>query len=346
MSAPEPPRVRSAWYVACWSSELRRRPLQRRLFGEPIVLFRAGDRGIGAFVDRCPHRGVPLSEGRVVGDRLQCAYHGWQFDCAGACRAIPGFLGEPDKATRRPGRHAVREQQGLVWVWGEPDAEPVGEPFESPWVDARGYTVIREDVQARANLHMVAENALDVPHTAFLHGGLFRSETVRNRITAVVKRWHDRVECEYIGEPRPTGLVARLLSPSGGVVQHWDRFFLPSVVQVEYRIGDENHIVVTAACTPLDDYQTRLYATVAVKSRIPGFLLRLAKPLGLRIFHQDAAILELQTEQVHRFGEQAFVSTDVDLLGPHILRLLRRAERGELGDPDAAPFEKTVEMEA
>src|SRR5690606_10040529 len=137
----------------------------------------------------------------------------------------------------------------------------------------------------------VAENALDVPHTAFLHGGLFRRADVRNRITAEVRRWSDRAECEYIGEPRPTGLVARILSPSGGVVTHFDRFFLPSIVQVEYRIGDENHFVITAAATPSDDYDTRLYAVAAIRSRIPAFAIKALKPLGLRIFSQDAEIL-------------------------------------------------------
>ena len=36
----------------------------------------------------------------------------------------------------------------------------------------------------------------------------------------------DRVEAEYLGEPRPEGLAARILSPSGGTVVHFDRFFL------------------------------------------------------------------------------------------------------------------------
>ena len=44
-----------------------------------------------------------------------------------------------------------------------------------------------------------------------------------------------------MGEPRPPGIVGRILSPSGGLVTHFDRFILPSIAQVEYRIGTENH---------------------------------------------------------------------------------------------------------
>ena len=188
-------------------------------------------------------------------------------------------------------------------------------------------------------------NALDVPHTAYLHGGLFRSPESRNRIRAVVRRWHDRCECEYIGEPRPPGLAGRILSPGGGVVTHFDRFFLPSVVQVEYRLGDDAHIVTTAACTPVDDYDTRLYSVVRVRTRLPGWLIRpILQPIALRIFGQDAVVLARQTQQAHRFGSQVYASTDVDLLGPHILKLMHRAATGELGDR-SQPWTKEIEMD-
>ncbi len=345
MIAPRPPRVARAWYVLAWSHEVGRAPIQRTLYGDPIVLFRGASGEVGALLDRCPHRSVPLSKGTVQGDTLQCAYHGWRFTPDGRCAAIPSFLGDPEKAGRRAPRFAVREQQGVIWVWATPDETPTAEPFDFAYVDRAGYTIVREDVRARASVHAVAENALDVPHTAFLHGGLFRRADVRNRITAEVRRWHDRAECEYIGEPRPTGLVARILSPSGGVVTHFDRFFLPSVVQVEYRIGEENHFVITAACTPADDYDTRLYAVAALRSRIPAFVLKALKPLGLRIFGQDAEILTLQTDAIARFGDEAYASTEIDLLGPHILKLLKRAEREDLGDPKAEPWSRTVALD-
>lgn len=345
LNAPRPPKILDAWYILAWSHEVRAKPLVRKLYGDPIVLFRTAGGKVGALLDRCPHRGVPLSTGRVVGEHMQCGYHGWEFSCTGRCQAVPSFLGEPDHIGRKATSYTVREQQGVIWVWGRTDSEPTEEPYPFEYADNTSYTVIREDVRAQASVHAVVENALDVPHTAYLHGGLFRQATVRNRITAEVKRWHDRVQAEYIGEPRPTGLVAKILSPSGGIVTHFDRFFLPSILQVEYRIGDENHIVITGACTPVDDYDTKLFAIVALKTRIPGFILRSLKPLGLKVFHQDAAILERMTATTEHFGEEVYASTEVDLLGPHILKLMRRAAKGALGDPSDTPWTTSVEMD-
>lgn len=340
-----PPRIRDGWYVLATSAELGRKPLKRALYGEPLVLFRTASGEAACLLDRCPHRNVPLSMGAVKGERLQCAYHGWEFDGHGACKHIPAFVGEPDASNRRVPRYAVVEQQGHVWVWGRPDVQPEQPPFSFRLADDPAYFVLRRQVRANGNVHMVAENALDVPHTAFLHGGLFRTDADRNEITAVVKRWHDHAECEYIGEPRPEGLIGRMLSPSGGLVTHFDRFFLPSIVEVEYRIGDENHILVNAACTPVDDYDTILYAVVALRTRLPIRWVRpLIEPFALKIFAQDAVMLQQQTDSIHRFGGQAYASTEVDLLGPHILKLMLRAERGELGDPKAEPWTREVRM--
>jgi phenylpropionate dioxygenase-like ring-hydroxylating dioxygenase large terminal subunit len=238
----------------------------------------------------------------------------------------------------------VREQDGFVWVYPTANAEPDTSPFAFPEIDAPGYTTVYQCVEAEASVHATIENALDVPHTAFLHKGLFRGTSEPNEIDVVVSRWHDRVEAEYIGEPRPEGVVGRLLSPSGGTVTHFDRFFMPSIAQVEYSIGEENHILVTAVCTPVTDFYTKLHAVISFRTRIPGALIRpVVQPLALRIFSQDAVVLKAQTQSIHRFGGEQFVSTDIDLLGPHIWRLMRQAERGDVV-PVEEPARKELKM--
>lgn len=343
--APLAPTIPHAWYVGCLSSELGAKPVARVIHGVPIVLFRGASGKAAALVDRCPHRNVPLSFGEVTGDDLRCGYHGWTFGADGACTRIPGLTGEVDAAGRRAAAYPVVEQQGLVWLWTSTERAPVDVPVHFRGVgDDRYLTVIRE-VRASGSVHQVIENALDVPHTAFLHGGLFRNDGERREIECVVQRWHDRCECEYIGEARPEGLAARLLSPSGGLVTHFDRFILPSITEVEYRIGDENHVILNGACTPVDDWDTRLYAVVSIRSRMPDWVLKpLVLPLALRIFAQDAEVLQLQTDNIRRFGEEAFTNTELDLLGPHILRLMRQAARDELGDPAAEPYRRESTM--
>src|SRR5437764_226212 len=78
--------LKGHWFIAAMSREIRDHPVATTLFGTPLVLFRGASGRVGALLDRCPHRNVPLSLGQVGRDgTLQCAYHGWRFDTAGAC---------------------------------------------------------------------------------------------------------------------------------------------------------------------------------------------------------------------------------------------------------------------
>src|SRR5690349_4704699 len=83
-------RLPHSWFILCSSSELGGKPLARTLQGTPLVLFRGEGGKPGALMDRCPHRNVPLSLGRVTNGQLECGYHGWRFDTGGQCRLIPG----------------------------------------------------------------------------------------------------------------------------------------------------------------------------------------------------------------------------------------------------------------
>jgi phenylpropionate dioxygenase-like ring-hydroxylating dioxygenase large terminal subunit len=333
--------------VACLSSELRgRRPTARTVHGIPLALFRDGDGRVGAMVDRCPHRNVPLSLGRLRGGLLECAYHGWRFDGTGACQAIPGLCSE-DSDRRGRAAEAVPcvEQDGFIWVFpGSADPPAGGPPFRFPCIDALGYDTVRRSLVSAGTVHAVAENALDVPHTAFLHGGLFRGGGDPNEIEVVVRSSTDRIEAEYIGEPRPPGLAGRLLAPGGGVVQHWDRFLLPSIAQVEYRLED-NHLLVTSALTPVTPTETRLHSAVTFSLRVPHALIKaLLPPVARVIFSQDVRILRRQAETIGHFGGEQFASTEIDVLGQGILRLLRRAERGETTPDTDTPAERRLRM--
>jgi nitrite reductase/ring-hydroxylating ferredoxin subunit len=338
--------VPEAWYVACMSSELKKaKVLARTILGIPCVVFRTRDGAVGALLDRCPHRNVPLSMGEVVQDSLRCPYHGWRFAPDGACLEVPCLDGAAESQGRRADAFPVTEQDGFVWIYAVPGAEPTTRPYTIPCANDRSYTTVRQVVEAEASLHAVAENALDVPHTAFLHKGLFRGgrkEPVR--IEVVVRNWGDRVEAQYIGEPRPPGLAGKIVAPGKDTkVEHYDRFFLPCVAQVEYRMGN-SHFIVTSCMTPLEDFRTRLFATISFKVPLPGFLVALIlAPVAKMIFHQDAVLLARQTANLRLFGGEQYTSTDVDALGQHILQLLKQAERGT-ATPTDEPQEKRFDM--
>ncbi len=338
-------RPTAFWYVIASSDELGAAPIPRTIFGLPLVLFRDGSGNAIALLDRCPHRNVPLSGGKVIGGQLECPYHGWRFDGTGSCKAIPSLKGEVDARARMATPFPVRELDGFVWIYPTPWGEPTHEPYRFRHLDDPSYRVVRRTVEAPATLHATLENALDVPHTQLVHRGLFRSESRGVTIEARVRRRGDRVEAEYVGEPRPTGIVGRILSPSGGVVTHFDRFLLPSIAEVEYRIGEENHILVVAAMTPLEDFRTAIHAVVAYRTRLPGMLIEpVLLPLALEIFSQDVTILAAQTATIRRFGGEQYASTEIDVLGRHIWRLLRAAERGEVSRAEDVLHEETAEL--
>jgi phenylpropionate dioxygenase-like ring-hydroxylating dioxygenase large terminal subunit len=337
-------RVVDAWYVACDAAALRRGPLAAQVLGVPLALWRTSTGEPAAVLDRCPHRNVPLSLGRVEDNELECRYHGWRFDGCGRLTAVPGLpvIDDGGVAVKLdgPGRcvesYRAVEDGGFVWVWlgdVDPATTSTPRPPPLPQLALAGYTHIRRTMRVNGTLHSTLENILDVPHTAFLHGGLFRTAEKKHTIEAIVERRRDGVTAEFVGEPRPAGLVGRVLSPSGGVVQHWDRFLLPSTAQVEYRIGDENHVVVTTVCTPVSDTVTDMHTVVSIRTRLPvAPLAAVAAPVAWRILSQDKEILAAQTELVERFGGERYSSTSIDLLGPHILHLLKKAEQGALDD--------------
>ena len=77
------------WYCAALSDEVTSKPMRRVICERPLVFFRTESGKIGVLEDRCSHRQAPLSRGEVIGESIQCAYHGFTFSCSGRCTRIP-----------------------------------------------------------------------------------------------------------------------------------------------------------------------------------------------------------------------------------------------------------------
>ena len=83
------------WWPVAYLQDLDpSRPSRFTLLERDLVIWwDAGGDSWRAFPDVCPHRLVPLSEGRINGaGQLECPYHGWSFDGEGHCRSIPQAL--------------------------------------------------------------------------------------------------------------------------------------------------------------------------------------------------------------------------------------------------------------
>lgn len=200
--------LKNAWYVAAWDREIGRAPFARTILNEPIVLFRKADGTPVALEDRCCHRRLPLSMGRVVGDTLQCHYHGLRFDGTGACVRIPAQDLIPPQARVRA--YPVAERYRWIWVWmGEPArADPDLIP-DYHWLDDPAWGAKGDVFHVKGNWQLIVENLLDLTHLAFVHDTTIGNAAVAEQAAMNVERRPDgvRVTRWMIDTPAPPTYV-------------------------------------------------------------------------------------------------------------------------------------------
>lgn len=159
------------WHPVALSEDIAAKPFAAILLGHALVLWRDAIGTVRAWADQCPHRGAKLSLGQVRDGRLECPYHGWQFEASGRCvhvPALPAFTPPPAHCART---HQACEAYGLVWVRlasGSVDVSP-------PTFAAEQYSQLRKlncgpyDVGTSAP--RIVENFLDMAHFGFVHEG-------------------------------------------------------------------------------------------------------------------------------------------------------------------------------
>ena len=107
------------WYPILQSEELPAdKPVAVRVLGGTIAVWRNAEGRPCAVKDRCPHRSMKLSVGRILDGDLQCILHGLRFDGTGRCTLIP-WESERGKVHDIVGVHAypARELGGYVWAY-------------------------------------------------------------------------------------------------------------------------------------------------------------------------------------------------------------------------------------
>lgn len=167
--------VENTWYVAGRSQEFAvDEPQGRQMAGKPVLIWRTRDGNVGAFDDRCVHKRMPLSEGRVLADgMLECPYHGFCYDAAGKCQRIPSQLDRPVPTRAKLKPFPVLEQDGLVWVWpGDPAKIGAVQPPRTPEISGEEWeTHMFEPRLVPANYMLLIENLMDITHFYPLHDG-------------------------------------------------------------------------------------------------------------------------------------------------------------------------------
>lgn len=343
------------WFVACTGSELRNgKPRGVKILGLGVVLFRQRSGEVVALIDQCVHRGTRLSAGKLADDCLVCPYHGWRYDGQGQVVHIPTIDGAQPAATPgdypfRQRRLPVREQDGLIWVYrgddsAVADSVPIFRmPFhgEKPWQSY--YMVNTFD----GDIGMLAQNFMDVPHTVFVHDGIFRSSRGK-AMEATVALNAQSVEVTYHDGSDKIGMMDWLTNPHHEPLVHTDRFFAPNVTRCDYRWGSLSGFLIVSQITPIDARSSRVYTYIAYRFPLPRWVLRALRPLLHLYTHiviqQDVRIMRAHREGLDNAPGFEVHNVRADVVHVGIERLLAAVRRGE-SLPEAQRGEKPMRFE-
>lgn len=167
--------VTNAWYVAGLSAEFATNKLHGMVIAKkPIVIWRTSEGKVVAFDDRCVHKRMPLSCGRLMENgTLECAYHGFTYDGNGQCVKTPSQPNHPIPSRAKLKPFPVIEQEGAVWVWtGDPDKMGKARPPRTPELTSGEWeTYACPPMSLACNYRLLIENLLDVTHFYPLHDG-------------------------------------------------------------------------------------------------------------------------------------------------------------------------------
>lgn len=207
-----------------------------------------------AFLDQCPHRLAPLSEGRVdeKTGHLMCSYHGWQFDEQGTCTQIPQAE-DPDLVTKNRDRYCVtalptQAVNGLLWVWPDPDSAHLAPaqalPLSPHW-DAGSEFVWASIVRdLEYDWQTLVENLADPSHVPFAHHGVQgRRERAQPTPIKIVESTQDSIEAKSEGS-----FTTKIT------------FTPPCHLEYAINLGGDRQVGLVTYCVPVAPGKSRIVA--------------------------------------------------------------------------------------
>ncbi|GAP36669.1 aromatic ring-hydroxylating oxygenase subunit alpha [Piscinibacter sakaiensis] len=350
--------LRNAWYVAAAADEIGpATPLGRTVCEQRLVFFRGADGRVTALEDWCPHRGAPLSLGRVVDGELVCGYHGLHMGCEGRATAMPGQRVRGFPPVRRL---PVAERGGFVWVWPG-DAAAADEALLPvlPWDGDAGWAYGGGRMHVACDYRLMIDNLMDLTHETYVHAGSIGQAEIdetpcRTRLEgdeAVTERLMHGVQAPPFWQAamRAHGL------PPDAPVDRWQvcRFAPPSHVMIEVGValagqGGRDAPLAQRASGVVVDFLTPETATtmwyfwgLARQFRPDDDALTAQiRQDQQRIFQEDVAMLERQQANLLHWPQRELLRLNIDAGGVHARRVIERraeAERGSPGAPATIP---------
>lgn len=287
------------WTIVGAGRDLRPgKPLGLQVAGERVVLFRDEGGVARALVDRCPHRGVALSLGRVVDGCLECPFHGWRFAGDGANRLVP-WNPEAKRERLAATPLPVRERGGLLWLYTAPGDAAPSEPAVPELLGHPRVTICTYEMTWKAHWTRAMENMLDWPHLPFIH-----AKTIGRELPMKPGSRMD-IACE----DRPWG-GHTTITIDGAAQEGALDYRFPNAMQLWIPIP-RRILTLMAVCVPVDDATTRmLFITVRDFLRARVFD-RFFHASNRRVAGEDQAVLESSLPaETPAPGEERSVRTD------------------------------------
>lgn len=332
---------RDYWYVAAEATEIgANHACGFRILDERLVGFRDADGHAVVLRDRCLHRNAPLSAGTVHDGTIACPYHGWTYDGRGRVVGIPSMGRSFDRTHCSP-PFPVVERDGYVYVRLNAAAPAPREPFSMPHYREPGWVNLRLRNRFHNTVANCVENFIDIPHTAFVHRGIFRA-TQGERISATVVRNQDEVHVTYRNERANLGSYRWFLNPRRAEIGHTDSFYAPNVTSVCYRLG-RKVFLITSQAVPVAAGETLVFTDLTYSfGRLGALAAPFVRRHGQRIIDQDINILARQMRNIERYGAE-FRDTPADTIHRFVDSIREAIARDE--DPCALePLTREIEL--
>jgi vanillate monooxygenase len=343
--------IKNTWYVACTQSELKglgERPLGRTICHEKMAFFHGPDGRVSAVEDFCPHRGAPLSLGKVCDGKLQCGYHGLMMGSDGKAVEMPMQRVRGFPAIKA---FPVVERYGFVWVWpgdpalADPDQIPAFEFFDHPdWAYGGGLYHVKADYR------LMIDNLMDLTHETYVHTTSIGQPEVdetpcETRIDGdrvVTQRFMSDIHAPPFWQ---MAMKANGLDPQAKV-DRWQicRFTPPSHVMIDVGVALAGHggfdapaavkaySVVVDFITPETENSHWYHWGMArnFQAHDPALTEQIRTGQG-RIFSEDMEMLQRQQDNLSRWPERKLLMLNIDAGGVQSRRVIDRWLARETG---------------
>ena len=308
--------IQNQWYAVLSSKQVKKNKMigVTRL-SEKLVFWRDDAGEVHCIYDKCCHRGASLCAGKLVGNHVECPFHGFQYDASGKVTLIPAN-GKNAKVPEnyRVNAYQARDAYGLIWVWyGDNNAELPEIPFFEELTDGFSYGEISENWSVHYTRSI--ENQLDVVHLPFVH----KTTIGRGNKTLVngpVAKWNGNRMTFYVKNELDQGQKPE----KPNEVENYEKLFhlqlqMPNIWQ--NIISDQLRIF--AAFAPVDEENTHIYLRFYQKFMRVPVLAQLISGLGAAtnrvILHQDRRVVLTQLPKKSEFKmKENLVQGDLPIL--------------------------------